>query len=128
MLVIIQEFVTVATIHSDPDAFALKQVKQDSFNLTTLKVNVGKEKELKLLELLKSSQMKGFAVMNGGKLVFETYDQGMQKHYIQVLKSPSKTFTLWTTWRSRGIQKSCMDVERRQLAKHQWFIRPIYFC
>ena len=88
-----REFVTMATIHSDPEAPALKEIKQDPFNLMTLKVSVGREKEFGLLELLKSIQMKGFAVMHDGKLVFETYDQRMQKHDIQVLQSSSKTFT-----------------------------------
>ncbi|MBJ2137618.1 serine hydrolase [Paraglaciecola chathamensis] len=88
-----REFVTMATIHSDPETLALKEIKQDPFNLMALKISVGKEKEFQLLELLKSIQMKGFAVMHDGKLVFETYDQGMQKHDIQVLQSSSKTFT-----------------------------------
>ena len=88
-----REFIPMATIHSDPDAPALDESKNDTFNLKKLRVSVDNEKDVLLLDLLKSIQMKGFAVMYGGKLVFETYDQGMQKHDIQILQSSSKTFT-----------------------------------
>ncbi|WP_166521592.1 serine hydrolase domain-containing protein [Zobellia amurskyensis] len=87
-----REFMPMATIHSDPEAPALDEVKNDTFNLKKLRVFVDKEKDVLLPDLLKSVQMKGFAVMHGGKLVFETYDQGMQKHDIQILQSSSKTF------------------------------------
>ncbi|GAC33311.1 hypothetical protein GPLA_2406 [Paraglaciecola polaris LMG 21857] len=88
-----REFIAMATIHSDPEAPALDEIKNDPFSLMALKVDVDKGNAVLLLDLLKSIQMKGFAVMHGGKLVFETYDQEMQKHDIQVLQSSSKTFT-----------------------------------
>lgn len=88
-----REFIPMATIHSDPEAAALKKLENDPFNLVALKVSVGEEEDVLLPDLLTSIQMKGFAVMHGGKIVFETYDQGMQAHDIQVLQSSSKTFT-----------------------------------
>ncbi len=88
-----REFIPMATIHADPEAVALEEIKNDPFNLMELKVSVDTEKDVLLPDLLKSIQMKGFAVMHEGKLVFETYDQGMQKHDIQILQSTSKTFT-----------------------------------
>ncbi len=88
-----REFVPMATIHSDPEAPALEEIINDPFNLMTLKVSINQKKKVLLLDLLRSIQMKGFAVMHGGKLVFETYDQGMQQHDIQILQSSSKTFT-----------------------------------
>ncbi|EPR68627.1 serine hydrolase domain-containing protein [Cyclobacterium qasimii] len=88
-----REFIPMATIHADPEAPALAEIKNDPFNLKKLRIPVNKEKEVLLPDLLKSIQMKGFAVMHDGKLVFETYDQGMQKHDIQILQSSSKTFT-----------------------------------
>ncbi|WP_418602543.1 serine hydrolase domain-containing protein [Hwangdonia sp.] len=88
-----REFIPMATIHADPEAAALEEIINDPFNLMELKVSVDTEKDVPLLDLLKSIQMKGFAVMYEGKLVFETYDQGMQKHDIQILQSSSKTFT-----------------------------------
>jgi CubicO group peptidase (beta-lactamase class C family) len=87
-----REFVTMAIIHSDPDAPALEEIRKDPFNLMALMVSVD-NKYIPLIDLLKSIQMKGFAVMHGSKLVFEIYDQGMQKQNIQVLQSSSKTFT-----------------------------------
>jgi CubicO group peptidase (beta-lactamase class C family) len=87
-----REFVPMATIHSDPEASALEEIKDDPFKLMRLKIAVDKGKTVLLPELLNSIQMKGFAVMHGGKLVFETYDQGMQEHDIQLLQSSSKTF------------------------------------
>lgn len=88
-----REFIPMVTIHADSEAAALEEVKNDPFNLMALNVSVDSEKDVLLIDLLKSIQMKGFAVMNKGKLVFETYDQGMQKHDIQILQSTSKTFT-----------------------------------
>lgn len=88
-----REFIQMATIHSDPEAAALDELENDPFNLMALKVSVDVEEDILLPDLLTSIQMKGFAVMHGGKLVFEAYDQGMQKHDIQVLQSSSKTFT-----------------------------------
>ena len=88
-----REFIPMVTIHADPEATALEEVKNDPFNLMALNVSVDTEKEVLLIDLLMSIQMKGFAVMHKGKLVFETYDQGMQKHDIQILQSTSKTFT-----------------------------------
>ena len=88
-----REFIPMATIHSDSEAPALDVVENDPFNLIALKVSVDKENDVLLPDLLKSIQMKGFAVMQSGKLVFESYDQGMQKQDIQLLQSSSKTFT-----------------------------------
>ena len=88
-----REFIPMATIHSDPEAPALKKLENDFFNLAALRVSVDEEKDVLLPDLLTSIQMKGFAVMHGGKIVFETYGQGMQEHDIQLLQSSSKTFT-----------------------------------
>ena len=88
-----REFIPMATIHSDPEAPALKKLDNDPFNLVALKVSVDEQEDVLLPDLLTSIQMKGFAVMHGGEIVFETYDQGMQEHDIQVLQSTSKTFT-----------------------------------
>ncbi len=88
-----REFIPMATIHSNPEAPALEEIENDPFGLMTLSIPVDQEKGVLLPDLLKSIQMKGFAVMHGGKLVFETYGQGMQKQDIQLLQSTSKTFT-----------------------------------
>ena len=88
-----REFIPMATIHSNPEARALEEIENDPFGLTTLSIAVDREKDVPLPDLLKSIQMKGFAVMHGGKLVFEAYGQGMQKQDIQLLQSSSKTFT-----------------------------------
>ena len=87
------EFVNMATIHADPDAPALEETGNDPFGLGTLKIALGQGPSLALPDALKTVQMKGFAVMHGGKLVFETYGSGMQKHDMQILQSSSKTFT-----------------------------------
>ncbi|MBM1107052.1 serine hydrolase [Aurantibacter crassamenti] len=83
----------MVTIHADPEAAALEEIKNDPFNLMALKVSVPTDKDVLVPDLLKSINMKGFAVMHKGKLVFETYGQGMQPHDIQILQSTSKTFT-----------------------------------
>ena len=87
-----REFVTMATIYADREASALVEKSNDELGLSSHKVLLGQGEVVTLEEALNEIHMKGFAIMHGGKLAFETYGQGMQKHDIQVLQSSSKTF------------------------------------
>ncbi|OEY70482.1 hypothetical protein BI198_13575 [Rheinheimera salexigens] len=87
------EFVSMAIIYADREALALEENSNDPLDLRSLKITLAQEQIVTLEEALKGIQMKGFAIMHGGKLAFETYGQGMQKQNIQLLQSSSKTFT-----------------------------------
>ena len=86
------EFVHMARIPADRDAPPLKERRGDPFQLGKLNVTFDDGIERTLREALADSQMKGFAVMDNGALVFEAYAQGMTAEDPQLLQSSSKTF------------------------------------
>ena len=86
------EFVRMARIPADRDAPPLPERRGDPHKLNKLKVTFDDGIERSLKQALADTQMKGFAVMDGGKLVYEAYAQGMTAEDPQVLQSSSKTF------------------------------------
>jgi CubicO group peptidase (beta-lactamase class C family) len=86
------EFVRMARIPADRDAPPLLERRGDPYQLSELNVTFDDGIERSLRQALADSQMKGFAVMDNGALVFEAYAQGMTEDDPQLLQSSSKTF------------------------------------
>lgn len=85
----VREIVASADIANDPDnVWQLDAVPQD---LSQVEVVLDDEEAFRLEDFLKETDTDAFVVLQHGKLVYETYSNGMTQHTPHILMSVSKS-------------------------------------